>query len=113
MQFDMEASVAKFETVSAELSKQLSEAPWLPEKRALMRQLNGRKEGLDNVLKEIAKMDEQIKEREQLLTAHEQLPFKKFCISLADYVQKSTNLKRMAKEEMRKAAKVCFMSTSD
>jgi len=106
MDAEFEEQLAEAQTFQAECSQQLADSPWLPEKRAAQAELKRHQEEEARAKEAVAEMDKQIEERKKLLADHEQFPFRTFCIMLANYHQKSTQIVRHMGHEMRKQAKV-------
>lgn len=106
MQFDPAEKAAEIESFNEQFSKQLREAPWLPEKRAILDELKKQEEEFDKIQKEIAETDEVIAERTALLEQHKETPFKSFCLALANYSSKAHTFVKSMDNEFEIAIKV-------
>jgi hypothetical protein len=109
-QFDHAKKAAEIDAFNKDFAKQLREAPWLPEKRAILDELKKEEAELAKVQKEIAETDATIAERTALLEQHKETPFKTFCLALANYSSKAHTFVKTMDKEFVNAAKVHFKS---
>ncbi|CAK5049764.1 unnamed protein product [Meloidogyne enterolobii] len=98
---DLSSELCELNLIKEDFHSQRARAPWLPEKQAILGELKQHETELARLQNEISRTDGLISEREDLLAKHKQLPFKNFCVTLANYLHKTRQMDNAMKNELK------------
>uniref|UniRef100_A0A183CG77 Uncharacterized protein n=1 Tax=Globodera pallida TaxID=36090 RepID=A0A183CG77_GLOPA len=95
----LEPDIEKAEKAFSSFHADLAKAPWLPGKREIQEEFKKYRDELTKVRENIAEYVEAIAKIKEKADLHVKLPFKVFCLALANYHSKSSKICRLAKKE--------------
>nr|CAD2130028.1 unnamed protein product [Meloidogyne enterolobii] len=98
---NLASELTELDLIKEDFCSQRARAPWLPEKQKILGELKQHENQLASLQNEISRTDGLISEREDLLAKHKQLPFKNFCVTLANYLHKTRQMDNAMKNELK------------